>query len=112
MPKDIEVPLPYYRAKDIKTCTGNQYSNGCNVFPPSKVPDEATAQIFEPTLLPESSLSASQTGQPTPGQKIVALPDLQQFAQPPDRRFVTRGYCDPGWHPAELPEGVMGCAKG
>jgi ribose transport system substrate-binding protein len=112
VPKDIEVPLPYYTAKDIKTCTGNQYSDGCNVFPASKVPDEATAQIFEPDLLPESSLSASKTGQPTPGQKIVPLPDLNNYAQDPAERFVTRSVCDSGWHEATLPEGVQGCAQG
>jgi ribose transport system substrate-binding protein len=112
VPKDIEVPLPWVTAKDVKTCTGDQYTDGCNVFPPSKVADEATAQIFQPELLPESSLQASQSGQPKSGVNITDLPDLQQYAQPPERRFVTRSYCDSGWKEAMLPEGVKGCAKG
>lgn len=112
VPKDIEVPLPWVTADDVKTCEEEQYTDGCNVFPPDKVPDEATAQIFQPELLPESSLTAAQTGNPKAGQKIIDLPTLQSYAQPPERRFVTRNYCDDGWKEAELPEGVKGCAQG
>jgi ribose transport system substrate-binding protein len=112
VPKDIEVPLPWVTADLVKVCEGEQYTAGCNVFPPDKVPDEATAQIFQPELLPESSLTAAQSGKPLAGQKIEELPDLKEYAQPPERRFITRGYCDDGWKEATLPEGLKGCAQG
>lgn len=112
VPKDIEVPLPWVTADDVKVCEGDQYSDGCNVFPPEKVPDEATAQIFQPELLPESSITAAQSGKATPGAEIEPLPDLNTLAQPPERRFVTRKYCDEGWKETTLPQGVQGCAQG
>lgn len=113
-PHDIEIPLDWVTSQTVKVCPGNTYTAGCNVFPRGKVPDEATAEIFQPQMLPESSLSASETGNPTPGMNIKPLPNLfnAPFVQPPSRRYVTRGYCDKGWKPGMLPEGVMGCVKG
>lgn len=113
-PHDVEIPLDWVTAKNVKVCPGNTYTEGCNVFPRGKVPDEATAEVFQPQMLPESSLSASITGKPTPGMKIQPMPNLFKppYAQDPSRRYVTRSYCDKGWKPATLPEGVKGCAKG
>jgi ribose transport system substrate-binding protein len=112
IPKDIEVPYKTVTAQNVKVCPGDTYTEGCNVFPPGKVGDEDTADIFN-VMLPESSLSASQTGNPAAGATATAYTAsyLQKFQQPESRRYVTRNTCPDGWKPGRLPEGVQGCVQ-
>ncbi len=111
-PDDIEIPMNWVPADRVKECTENTYVQGCNVFPAAKVGDENTAEIFQPELLPEASLSSAQTGDPTPGMTIEPLPDLSTYQQPIPHRFVTRQTCPDGWTQGKLPEGVDGCVEG
>ena len=112
IPLDLEVPLNWVPADKVAVCTENTYTEGCNVFPEGSVGDENTAEIFQPDLLPEASLTSAQTGDPTPGIVIVPLPDFATWEQPIAHRFVTRGSCPDGWSPGTLPEGVEGCLEG
>lgn len=112
VPQDIEVPMNWVPADRVKVCKDNTYTEGCNVFPAGTVGDENTAEIFQPILLPESSLSSAKTGTPTPGMTIQPLPDLSKFEQPISRRFVTRQSCPQGWSPGKIAEGVQGCVQG
>ncbi|MBN9155540.1 MAG: substrate-binding domain-containing protein [Microbacterium sp.] len=113
IPLDIEVPYKIVTAENVKVCDKDTYTDGCNVFPPGKVGDEETADIFN-EMLPESSLSASQTGKPAAGMTATPYTAdyLSKYEQDPSRRYVTREACPDGWKKATLPEGVEGCAKG
>lgn len=113
VPKDVELNLPWVPADQVKQCTGDEFTDGCNVFPANKVPSEFVTEIFNKDLLPEASLTAAQNGQLTSGTTVQPLPsDLGPWTQPPSRRFVTRGVCDSGWSPGALPSGVQGCVQG
>lgn len=113
IPLDIAVPYKIVTADNVKVCEQDTYTDGCNVFPPGTVGDEETADIFN-VMLPESSLSASQTGTPAAGAKAepYTVEFLQNHEQDPAVRLVTRGACAEGWTQATLPEGVDGCKQG
>lgn len=74
---NVEYPLPWVEAKDIKACAGDRFENGCNVFPDGKVPPLFLDTALDPNFLPELSLDAVQTGNPTPGATIQPLPDVK-----------------------------------
>jgi ribose transport system substrate-binding protein len=74
---NIEYPLPWVEAKDIKVCTGDRFEGGCNVFPAEKVPPLFLDTSLDPNFLPELSLNAVQTGNPTPGATIQSLPPVK-----------------------------------
>ena len=73
-PQNIEYPLPWVPAADVKPCAGQKFENGCNVFPDGVVPSSFVTEIFNPTLLPELSLQSALDGKPTDGVTIQALP--------------------------------------
>lgn len=112
IPANIEVPYKIVTSKNVKVCEKDTYTDGCNVFPAGTVGEEETADIFNP-MLPESSLSASKTGDPVAGVSatVFTAKYLASFEQDSSRRFVTRNACPSGWSKAMLPEGVEGCAK-
>lgn len=68
----IQIDLPWVPADAVRICTGDRVENGCNAFPPDKVPDTFNDAIFSP-LLPELSLTAVLEGKPTPGATIQKL---------------------------------------
>ncbi len=72
--RNVEYPLPWVEAKDVKICSGDRFENGCNVFPADKVPPLFLTTALDPKYLPELSLDAVQTGNPTPGATIQPLP--------------------------------------
>lgn len=113
VPKDIEVPYVVVTKDNVKECTGDKQTDGCNVFPDGTVGDEETADIFN-VMLPESSLTAAHTGEPAAGD--VATPYtveyLAGFEQDPSRRYITRAACPDGMTKGMLPENVEGCVKG
>jgi len=78
----IEYALPWVPSDQIKQCTGDKFENGCNVFPPGKVPDSFVTEVFNPRLLPELSLKSALNGEPTPGQTIQSLPADAAVAAP------------------------------
>ncbi|HEU4974368.1 MAG TPA: sugar ABC transporter substrate-binding protein [Baekduia sp.] len=113
VPKNVELHLPWVPADQVKVCSGDAFTNGCNVFPAGKVPDEFVTEIFNQDLLPETSLTAAQSGHLAKGTSLQPLPsDLGEWTQPPSRRYVTRNACDDGWKPGMLPSGVKGCVQG
>jgi len=72
-PQNIEYPLPWVPADQVKPCSGQSFENGCNVFPEGVVPSSFVTEIFNPTLLPELTLKSALDGKPTPGATIQAL---------------------------------------
>lgn len=89
VPKNVEVPLPWVTADDVKICEGDRFENGCNTFPEGKVPEDFVTEVFDEELLPESSLTAALEGEPTPGATIQPLPEPLEV--PEDRLSATRG---------------------
>jgi ribose transport system substrate-binding protein len=71
---NIQYPLPWVPAEQVKVCTGEKFENGCNVFPKEKVGDNFFDEVFNPTLLPELTLVSVTQGKPTPGATIQKLP--------------------------------------
>jgi hypothetical protein len=110
---NIEVPFKIVTAENILECgPEGEYIDGCNVFPSGLVGDENTADIFN-TMLPESTLSAAQSGNPDAGATAepYTASYLQGYEQDASRRYITREVCDEGWEVGTLPENVEGCVK-
>jgi ribose transport system substrate-binding protein len=74
VPHNIEYPLPWVPAADVKVCTGDSYTDGCNVFPPSKVPSSFVSEVLNPVLLPEVNVESALNGTPVAGATIQPLP--------------------------------------
>lgn len=89
---NVEYPLPWVEAKDVKVCHGDRFVNSCNVFPEGKVPPLFVDTALDGTLIPELSLDAVQTGNPTPGATIQPLPALKYAA---DLAGVNCQKCNP-----------------
>jgi ribose transport system substrate-binding protein len=73
-PQNIEYPLPWVPAADVKICEGDSYTDGCNVFPESKVPSSFVSEVLNPVLLPEINVESALNGTPVPGATIQPLP--------------------------------------
>jgi ribose transport system substrate-binding protein len=71
---NIEYPLPWVPAADVKVCTGDSYTDGCNVFPPEKVPSSFVSEVLNPVLLPEVNVESALNGTPVAGASIQPLP--------------------------------------
>lgn len=74
-PMNIEYPLPWVTAEDVKVCEGDTYENGCNVFPPEKVPSSFVSEVLNPELLPEVNVESALNGTPVAGATIQPLPE-------------------------------------
>jgi ribose transport system substrate-binding protein len=94
---NIEYPLPWVPADKVKVCPGDEFENGCNVFPKDKVTDSFTTEVFEPVLLPELTMKTALTGSPKPGAMIQPLPEALHPA--PLEPGINCGHCEP---PADL----------
>jgi ribose transport system substrate-binding protein len=94
---NIQYPLPWVPADQVKLCPGDKFENGCNTFPEGKVPDSFVTEVFEATLLPELSLETALKGEPTPGATIQPLPATVEAA--PDEPGINCQKCEP---PANL----------
>ncbi len=90
---NIQYPLPWVPASAVKLCTTDRFENGCNTFPAGKVPDSFVTEVFEPTLLPELSLTTALEGKPTPGATIQKLPADVPAA--PDEPGINCQHCAP-----------------
>lgn len=73
-PMNIEYPLPWVPADTVKLCEGDSYENGCNVFPPEKVPSSFVSEVLNPVLLPEVNVESALNGTPVEGATIQPLP--------------------------------------
>jgi ribose transport system substrate-binding protein len=74
--QNIEYPLPWVEAKDVKVCSGDTFVEGCNTFPADKVSPLFIDTALNGDLLPELSLEAVQTGNPSPKATIQELPKV------------------------------------
>lgn len=74
-PMDIEYPLPWVPASEVKVCTGDSYEDGCNVFPADRVPSSFVSEVLNPELLPEVNVDSALNGTPVPGATIQPLPE-------------------------------------
>jgi ribose transport system substrate-binding protein len=73
-PENIEYPLPWVPADKVKICTGDTYTDGCNVFPESMVPNSFVSEVLNPVLLPEVNVQSALNGTPVAGATIQPLP--------------------------------------
>lgn len=72
--QNVEYPLPWVPADQVKVCAGDVYEDGCNVFPPEKVPSSFVSEVLNPTLLPEVNVESALNGTPVAGATIQPLP--------------------------------------
>ncbi len=89
---NIEYPLPWVEAKDVKVCEGVSFVAGCNSFPADKVPPLFIDTALNGDLMPELSLEAVQEGKPTPGATIQELPEVRTADNLPG---INCGACEP-----------------
>lgn len=91
--RNIEYPLPWVPAADVKLCEGDKMEDGCNAFPDDKVQASFVTEVFNPELLPELSLISANEGKPTPGAKIQPLP-ADAVVQAPNEPGINCRKCD------------------
>src|SRR4051812_48758083 len=72
---NIEYPLPWVEAKDVKICSGEKSEGGCNTFPEGKVPPLFIDTALDGVHLPELNLEGVQEGKPAAGATIQPLPE-------------------------------------
>ena len=73
-PMNIEYPLPWVPADQVKICEGDVYEDGCNVFPADRVPSSFVSEVLNPELLPEVNIESALNGTPVEGATIQPLP--------------------------------------
>jgi ribose transport system substrate-binding protein len=96
-PQNIEYPLPWVPADQVKLCKGQTFEDGCNAFPESVVPNSFVTEVFNPVYLPELSIQSALEGKPTPGATIQPLPaEVPKAANEPG---INCQKCEP---PADL----------
>lgn len=91
---DIEYPLPWVPADEVKLCEGDRFENGCNAFPAGTVPDSFVTEVFNPELLPELSIQSALEGEPTPGMTIQQLP-ADVVVEAPNEPGINCRRCEP-----------------
>lgn len=96
-PVNIQYPLPWVPAADVKICAGQTFADGCNTFPEGVVPSSFVTQVFDPVLLPELTLQSALEGKPTAGATIQPLPE--EVAKAPNEPGINCQHCEP---PADL----------
>ncbi|KAB2692762.1 ABC transporter substrate-binding protein [Ochrobactrum sp. Kaboul] len=73
-PMNIEYPLPWVPADQVKLCKGDKFEDGCNTFPADKVPSSFVTEVLNPELLPELSIQSALNGTAVEGATIQPLP--------------------------------------
>ncbi|WP_284946537.1 sugar ABC transporter substrate-binding protein [Acidisoma cladoniae] len=99
---NVLYPLPWVPADKVKLCAGDKMENGCNAFPPGKVPDSFVTEIFNPTLTPELSIASALEGKPTPGATIQPLPANDYFKGAPNVPGIDCNHCEGPANPYPL----------
>ena len=74
-PMNIEYPLPWVPADEVRVCEGDTYEDGCNVFPADRVPSSFVSEVLNPVLLPEINIESALDGTPVAGATIQPLPE-------------------------------------
>ncbi|TKI05241.1 sugar ABC transporter substrate-binding protein [Martelella alba] len=90
-PTNIEYPLPWVKADQVKMCQDGKITANCNVFPADSVPEGFSTEIYNPVYLPEVSLNSALKGIPTPGTTIQPLP--AQIVRAPDEPGINCDHC-------------------
>lgn len=90
---NIQYPLPWVPADQVKVCTGQTFADGCNVFPSAAVPSSFVTEVFSPEFLPELTLQSALDGRPTPGKTIQQLP--ADVAKAPNEPGINCQRCEP-----------------
>ena len=67
-PMNIQYPLPWVPADQVKLCKGDTFEDGCNTFPDGKVPSSFVTEVFSPTFLPELSAKVRSRWRANPRQ--------------------------------------------
>ena len=95
--QNIEYPLPWVPAADVKLCDGDTFENGCNAFPTTLVPTSFVTEVLNPVLLPELSIESALNGTPVAGATIQPLP--AEVVTAPNEPGINCQDCEP---PADL----------
>ena len=95
-------PLPWVPADQVEVCQGDKIENGCNAFPPSKVPDSFVSEALNATLVPEISLASVLDGTATSGATIQPLPSGELFPPAPNLPNISCTNCEPPADPYPL----------
>jgi len=74
LPHNIEYPLPYVTAANVKTNTATNWDSGGNCFPSSLVPDSFVTEVYNPELVPELDLNSALKGTPVKGKTVQPIP--------------------------------------
>ena len=73
LPHNIEFPLPWVPADEVKIGDPSDPGAGGNAWPLDKVPAVFPAGIYYPDLVPEINYGSALKGDPVPGQKIQPI---------------------------------------
>ena len=74
LPHNIEYPLPFVTATQVKVNTAANWDSGGNCFPSNLVPDSFVTEVFQPDLVPELDLNSALKGTPVKGKTIQPIP--------------------------------------
>jgi ribose transport system substrate-binding protein len=72
---NIEYPLPWVPADQVRITKEDRLGNGSNAFAEGIVPTSFATEVFNPEFLPEISLASALNGKATPGATIQPLPE-------------------------------------
>lgn len=75
LPHNIESPLPYVTADEVKINTVANWESGGNCFSSNLVPDSFVTEVYDPDLTPEVDLNSALNGTPVAGATIQKIPD-------------------------------------
>jgi ribose transport system substrate-binding protein len=73
LPHNIEFPLPWVPADEVKLGDPSNPAAGGNAWPLDKVPAVFAAGIYYPDLVPEINYDSALRGTPVPGAKIEPI---------------------------------------
>lgn len=74
LPHNIESPLPFVTAANVKINTEPNWNSGGNCFTSDLVPDSFVTEVYDPNLVPELDLYSALNGTPVAGQTIQPIP--------------------------------------
>ncbi|MBV9998058.1 MAG: ABC transporter substrate-binding protein [Verrucomicrobia bacterium] len=90
---NIQYPLPWVTADEVRTIKGDRLENGSNAFAEGTVPSSFVTESFSQAFLPEISLVSALEGKPTPGATIQPLP--ADVTPAPDEPNINCQNCKP-----------------
>lgn len=75
LPHNIESPLPFVTADQVKINTEPNWNQGGHCFTSDLVPNSFVTEVFDPVLTPEVDLYSALNGTPVSGATIQKIPN-------------------------------------